>query len=94
MTNKSRCSIIDEFWTHFYSKLEGIAKPLSSNTNVGQYHDEVIKLLRESKLKRDQGVGFFTQTDFVCLQSQIEDLTINKFDETSIYKILRIKKNR
>lgn len=82
--DSSKSRTIEEFWKSFYIQLSGIAKPFTSSSNVGHYHDEVIRLLLDSKVKR-QGLGF-TKTELIDLQTHIEDLTM-MFDETSLYKI-------
>lgn len=72
--DSSKSRTIEQFWNNFYSQLSGIAKSLTSGSNVGQYHDDVIRLLLDSKLKR-QGIGF-TKTELIDLQNHIEDLTL------------------
>lgn len=81
MTTKNINAILDAFLANFFKKLTRIDKPSSSNTNASKYYDEVIKLLWESKERRNDIRGFL-DTD---LQIQIENLT-TKFDEKSIYK--------
>ena len=48
------------------------------------YHNDVIKLLRESKLMKEKGESF-SQEELLYLQIKIEDLTMH-FDENSVFK--------
>lgn len=72
--------ILNEFWNNFYSLLPDICTtPDTTKSNAGKYHDEVIKLLHESKSTCK------SSDDLILLQVRIEEMTMI-FDEKSIYK--------
>ncbi|KAK7322038.1 hypothetical protein VNO80_35222 [Phaseolus coccineus] len=68
--DSSKSRTIEQFWKNFYSQLSGIAKSFTSGSNVGQYHDDVIRLLLDSKLKRQ---GLKADCYFLALGHRILD---------------------
>ena len=77
-------SALDKFWDNFYSILSENLHPVSSDSNVTQYQDVVLRMLRDRK---EEKAGLpFTDEELKQLQTEIEDITTRFDDVKNLYQ--------